>query len=164
VLLAFYVANQAFLAERRPAARSVPPAVGLQAPAFELTSLEGERYTLQSVSGKVVIINFWATWCPPCVEEMPLLQKYADLYPDRLIILGVNQLESRAEVQQFADDYNLSFPLLLDQNGAAGRIYYANNLPMTYFIEPGGNIKGVHLGKLDEKMLLGYLKNVGIQP
>jgi thiol-disulfide isomerase/thioredoxin len=82
------------------------PEIGLQSSDFSLEDLSGKQITLSSLQGKAVILNFWATWCPPCKEEMPLLQDYARRYPDRLVVVGVAKSQL----------YDIRFYLREDQN------------------------------------------------
>jgi cytochrome c biogenesis protein CcmG, thiol:disulfide interchange protein DsbE len=116
----------------RSANRKLPPTVGSRAEAFELKLLGGDLQSLSGYAGTPVVINFWATWCPPCKEEMPLLNDYAGKYADRLVILGVNYSEEENVVQQFVTKEGIEFPILLDRNGIVANMYYVRNYPTTF--------------------------------
>lgn len=146
------------------AARRIPPAVGSTAADFNLPLLDGQSQKLSDLRGRPVIINFWATWCPPCKEEMPLLQRYAHQYPDRFVILGVDYEEETSAVQSYVQGMQINFPILLDKTGAVSELYYARNFPTTFFVDAKGVIRAQHLGLLTEELLVRYLKTIGIEP
>ena len=133
------------------------PRVGFPAPGLELTTLQGESISLHDVRGKAVVLNFWASWCPPCKAEMPAIQRLTELYSaDKLAILSVNATgqDNLADVQTFVEDYRLTFPILLDAQGDASRLYQVQALPTTFFIDQAGVIqKIVYGGPLSEAFL-----------
>ena len=105
-------------------------APGVEAPDFELEFLDGERRTLSSFRGDVVFLNFWATWCPPCREEMPSMQALHErLGESGLSILAVNLQEPKTSVQKFIDEYELSFYVPLDIDGREGVNYGVRSIP-----------------------------------
>lgn len=117
---------------------------GFQAPDFELQTLTGETVTLASLRGKPVIINLWASWCPPCQAEMPSFQHvYEDYHDKGVVILAINlTLQDREEdVRQFVLKNHLSFPVLLDSDGDVERQYSTHALPTTYFVSADGIIR-----------------------
>lgn len=117
------------------------PRRGAPAPDFTLADLNGENHTLSEYQGQPVIINFWATWCEPCRREMPDLQAIYEQYADEgLVVLAVNAQESPDVVQRFVDDYDLTFPILLDTQGIADR-YDVLAYPSTYFVDQDGRIR-----------------------
>lgn len=125
------------------------PKSGFSAPEFELNTLEGETLALNDFHGKVTVINFWASWCPPCKSEMPAIQAVASDYPsDDLVILGINSTyqDDLADVRSFVTDYELSFSILLDVNGDVSRLYQVQALPTTFFIDQDGVIQKVIIG------------------
>ncbi|MEZ4510588.1 MAG: redoxin domain-containing protein [Chloroflexota bacterium] len=135
-------------------------AVGDTAPVFALTDLEGESVTLSDYAGRPVLLNFWATWCPPCRVEMPELQKAFEAHQDdNLAILAINQAETRAEVEPFFAEMGLTFTSLLDNDGTVGQLYGASNLPTSVFISPAGEITAVHRGALTAEQVDGYLES-----
>jgi len=139
------------------------PEVNQAAPDFALTTLTGESVRLSELKGRVVAVNFWATWCGPCRLEMPLLQTYADRYPQDLTVLAVNDAEPIEKVQPYVDDLGLSFPILLDEKELVTRLYRVRGFPTTIFIDRDGKIRYQHLGLLMEDQLRGYLTELGIE-
>lgn len=114
---------------------------------FSLFNLEGIKKSLSDYKGKVVFLNFWATWCGPCRSEMPAMENvYKDLKDDGFVILAVDLNEDRNTVQAFVDDLGLTFPILLDQTGEVGGAYEARSIPTTYLIGRDGNILGRAIG------------------
>jgi thiol-disulfide isomerase/thioredoxin len=144
-------------AGRLPAA----PKVGSAAPDFDLESLSGERLRLQDLSGKPVVINFWATWCIPCEAEMPLLQESYEGNPG-LEVLAVNFAEPSTDVQAFVDKHGLTFDILLDPRAIVQTLYRVRGYPTTYFVDGEGVIQGVHIGVLSQRQLNGYLEQIGV--
>ena len=120
------------------------PRVRLPAPAFTLPSLDGGRVRLADFRGKVVLLNFWATWCRPCREEMPSLEALWADYRDRpFIVLAVTaDRGSLRPVREFVRRHGLDFPVLLDADGAVRNRYEVYALPMTYLIGRDGRISG----------------------
>lgn len=116
------------------------------APTFSTTLLNGETFDLSAYRGKVVVVNFWASWCEPCKEEMPALQTLADANPDDVVILGVAaSTDNLTAAQKFAADLGVTYPLTMDQggNGPVGEIasdYQVFGYPATFFIDANGNI------------------------
>lgn len=129
------------------------PLAGYRAMDFTLPTLDGRELTLSDYQGQPVILNFWASWCGPCIVEMPLLERAAILYRGRVTILGVNNGESLQTVQNFAAERTLSFPLLLDDNYLVGDKYLVTALPTTVFIDENGVIQEIFTGILNEGIL-----------
>lgn len=142
----------------------LPAAVGSAAPDFTLPNLEGESVSLSSLRGKPVVINFWATWCAPCKEEMPLLEKTAQQLGDQVVILGVDYAEGKDVVQSFVSELGLTFPILLDSDGAVADRYFVRNYPSTFFVDAEGVVRAQRVGLLDEDLLEKYLETIGIEP
>jgi cytochrome c biogenesis protein CcmG/thiol:disulfide interchange protein DsbE len=131
------------------ASRPPSPHVGFAAPDFSLVTLEGEALRLSDLRGRVVILNFWATWCPPFRAEMPALERIAKAYePAGLMVLGVHATDqdSVGAARAFAADFELTFPIVLDTEGAASRLYALRAMPSTYVIDKDGIIREVILG------------------
>lgn len=125
------------------------PAVGFSAPDFELTALDGNRIKLSELKGQAVIINFWASWCPPCRSEMPAIQKlFLDNSPDSLTILAINMtnIDSDTAAYKFILENQLTFPVLFDRDGTISQLYQANSLPTTFFIDHNGIINDIVIG------------------
>ncbi|MFZ5816631.1 MAG: redoxin domain-containing protein [Bacillota bacterium] len=119
--------------------------VGQPAPDFTLTTLEGERITLSELKGKAVVVNFWASWCKPCREEMPHFQMVYDQYRDQgLELLGINVGDAKPTVTDFVDRVGVRFPILIDVDESAQTAYKILPLPATFFIDREGIIRGVY--------------------
>jgi thiol-disulfide isomerase/thioredoxin len=121
----------------------------IAAPDFALVALDGGMVRLGEQGGRWVLLNFWATWCEPCKTEMPLLQDLADQYAAQLVVLGINQRESVDEVRAFADAYSVRFPLLLNPDDATLMNYGVMGLPLTFVINPVGEIVARQFGVID---------------
>lgn len=137
------------------------PAMGDPAPDFTLKNLEGEKVNLSDFKGQPVLINFWATWCPPCRFEMPAIQKMYDQYKDDgFVVLAVDVQESIAQVQQYVDQGGYTFPVLLDYTGETSDLYRIRAFPTSYFVDPEGNIAVAHRGMMTEPVLQQYMARV----
>ncbi len=134
------------------------PAVGHPAPDFSLNALSGEPFTLSELRGTPVVLNFWATWCPPCRAELPELQAASERLAGQVAILGVNQAEAPADVGAFVTGLGLSFPMPLDVNADASRLYAVRSLPTTFFIDRQGVIRRIQIGPVTEATLAQMLK------
>ena len=114
---------------------------------FTLTDINGKTHTLSDYKGKLVFLNFWATWCPPCLSEMPAMQKlYQTWDKDMFVMLAVNMGQSRAEVKAFAKKHKYTFPILMDSEQKVAAGYRVRGIPTTYFIDAKGNIIGRVVG------------------
>lgn len=119
--------------------------IGQAAPDFELETLEGEKVKLSELKGKPVVINYWATWCPPCRKEMPEFQQVYDKYKgDGLHFYAINVGESKVAVSDFRDRVGVNFPILIDTKEEAQTAYKILPLPATFFIDREGVIRGVY--------------------
>jgi peroxiredoxin len=142
---------------------STPPQSAALAPEFKLMSLDGTPMSLADLRGKVVLLNFWATWCAPCVSEMPELNALYRQYGDEkdFVVVGVNLREQPAEVASFARKRNIAFPLLLDRDGhVTGRDYRVRTLPASVIIDREGHIRDSWSGPLLREALLARLERV----
>ena len=144
------------------AAGALPPApaVGHPAPDFTLTTAAGETFKLSELRGTPVVLNFWATWCPPCRAELPELQAASQRLAGQVAIVGVNQAETPAEVQAFAEKLGLSFTIPLDQSADVSRLYRVRSLPTTFFIDRSGIIRQMQIGPVTEATLAQLLKTI----
>lgn len=144
------------------AAGSLPPApaVGHPAPEIELVDTNGQAFKLSALRGTPVVLNFWATWCPPCRAELPELQAASERLAGQVAIIGVNQGEAPAEVQVFARQLGLTFEIPLDTQLAASRLYLVRSLPTTFFIDRSGVIRRMQVGPLTEATLSQQLRSV----
>ncbi|MFD2627677.1 redoxin domain-containing protein [Oceanobacillus kapialis] len=129
--------------------------VGNQAPDFELETLTGESVKLSDFRGKRVMINFWATWCPPCRAEMPDMEKF---YQDKdVVILAVNLTDTEnsvEDIESFVDEYKLTFPILMDSNLEAATLYAIQPLPTTYMVDSNGLISNMAFGALNYDLMV----------
>ncbi len=122
------------------------------APAFTLKNLDGKEINLKDYKGKAVLLNFWATWCEPCLEEMPAMQKAYNMFKDKgFVVLAVSIDEASREkhVRAFAKKLGLSFPILLDSDLIVRDKYFNNVLPTSYLINAKGKLKGFISGARD---------------
>ncbi|MBO1510144.1 TlpA family protein disulfide reductase [Metabacillus bambusae] len=134
---------------------------GNAAPDFELTTLDGEKMSLSSLQGKKVILNFWATWCPPCRSEMPDMQKIQADYNDEVVIAAVNLTSSEKNVdtvKDFVEELELSFPVLLDEKGKINNQYEVMSYPTSYIIDENGIIGTKFVGAMTYKQMEDFLE------
>ena len=125
------------------------PRQGFLAPDLSLSTLGGDPITLSQLRGKPVLINFWASWCPPCRTEMPAIQNVYNEFKDQgFVVLAVNTTyqDNLGDATTFAQIRKLTFPILLDQAGDAANLYEVRALPSTYFIDADGIIQEVVVG------------------
>ena len=117
-------------------------AVGYLAPDFSLRNLKGNYQSLDSFSGQVVVLNFWATWCVPCRVEMPSFEKLYRRYRSEGVTVLTVTLDKKSEknIKSFVEEYELSFPVLLDEEGKVERLYPSMTIPFTYVIDRKGRI------------------------
>jgi cytochrome c biogenesis protein CcmG/thiol:disulfide interchange protein DsbE len=131
------------------------------APDLDLPQLDGARLTLHSLRGQVVLINIWATWCPPCRAEMPAIQQAYAAYRDRgLVVLAVNQREEATAIAPFLEQYGLAFTTLLDRDGQASAAYQASALPSSFFVDRRGVIRTVYHGPIPPQVINGTVEQL----
>ena len=125
-------------------------ALMLAAPPLDLADAAGARHRLADYRGKVVLVNFWATWCEPCREEMPSIERLRNsLKGEPFEVLAVNLAEPLSRIEKFVAQLPLGFPLLRDRDGAAGKAWRAKLLPASFLIGRDGRIRYVAYGELD---------------
>lgn len=131
--------------------RIIEPKKENPAPPFTLKGLDGKNISLGDYKGKMVLLNFWATWCKPCREEMPAMQKLYDMFVDEgFVILAVSIDRGKVEaVKAFVDELKLTFPIALDPTQEVRNKYFVNALPTSYLIGPDGKMKGFITGSRD---------------
>jgi cytochrome c biogenesis protein CcmG/thiol:disulfide interchange protein DsbE len=140
---------------------AVPNVMDYAAPQLELTSLDGAQVSLEDLRGSVVLVNLWATWCPPCLQEMPTLNAFYEKYKDQgFVLIGINQEESRDIVAPFVEDFGLSFPIWLDEKPLAQVAFKTVNLPSSYVIDRDGRIRLMWIGGISEKNLEQYVPKI----
>ncbi len=123
--------------------------VGKPAPDFSLLSLEGKKISLSQLKGKPVILNFWATWCPPCKLEMPAVAKvYAKSGEKGFAVLTVNQQEDKQTIEKFIKENGYTLPIVLDTAGEVADLYRVTGIPTTVFINSQGIVTDIHTGTM----------------
>jgi peroxiredoxin len=136
-------------------------AEGNRARDFTLEALDGNRISLSNYEGSVVLLNFWATWCPPCQAEIPDLEAAYLAHEDKgFVVLGVNVEESRSTVEPFVSRLQMTYPILFDENGKVVQEYRARGLPMSILLDRDGTIRVRHIGYLSSGQLDEYLMDV----
>ncbi|WP_026583184.1 redoxin domain-containing protein [Bacillus sp. J33] len=137
---------------------------GKIAPDFELTTLSGDSVKLSDYRGKTVILNFWATWCPPCKAEMPHMQNFYENNKEKGIeILAVNLTDidkGKSQIENFVKEYGLTFEIPLDEEGSIGMQYQAFSIPTSYIIDSNGVITKKIMGPMDEAMMESLTKDI----
>jgi cytochrome c biogenesis protein CcmG, thiol:disulfide interchange protein DsbE len=141
--------------------RPAIPVPGHPAPDFALQTLDGQTLQLSDLQGQAVVLNFWASWCPPCRAEMPELeQTYQEHQDNGLVVLGINQGEQQAIAEGFVQRFLLTFPVVLDQELVASRNYKVNSLPTTFFIDRNGVIRDQVTGQMNTALLDEKLRSI----
>lgn len=121
---------------------------------FTIGSLDNGQISLADYEGEVIIMNFWATWCPPCRAEMPGLNRFYETYKDEgLVVLAVNEEESAEQVRPFIEANAFTFPVLLDTEGGVAQQYSTRSFPTTFIIDREGVIQHVQTGEISEDEL-----------
>ncbi len=138
------------------------PEEGHPAPDFELQTLQGAPVHLGDFRGQPVLVNFWATWCEPCKEEMPAIQ--SRYHKGGFAVLAVDFDESADQVNEFVNELGLDLPVLLDPGGKIQELYRVRGYPTTFFIDADGVIRFFHIGGMSEDVLDDYLSQLGVQP
>lgn len=134
------------------------------APDFTVYDAQGNPVKLSDLKGTPVVLNLWASWCPPCREELPDFQRMYEKYGDRVAFMMVNMTdgvqETQAKAQKHIDDNGFTFPLYFDHNGEAAYAYYATSLPQTFFINDKGELYTYYPGMISAELLemgIGYI-------
>jgi thiol-disulfide isomerase/thioredoxin len=138
-----------------PVDRSVVPvAVNYAAPQLALENVNGKTESLKDFRGQVLLVNNWATWCPPCKAEMPTLEKYYEAYASQgFNIVAIESGEGKDEVAQFVNNFKLQFSVWLDPDGAALNAFKNGNLPNSYVIDRNGIVRYAWTGEVSFAML-----------
>jgi thiol-disulfide isomerase/thioredoxin len=131
-------------------AQELKPWPGVITPALSLSDLEGKPHKLADYRGKVVLVNFWATWCVPCREEMPSIERLRTSLDGRpFVVLAVNLAEPESRIRKFLEAVPVSFPVLLDRNAQTAKAWQARVLPATFIVGPDGVVRYQYFGELD---------------
>lgn len=169
-LIAVGVAAMAFVTMSRSAPASdplagpvrddavVPASVEYPAPELTLSDLNGQSHSLADYRGQVVLVNLWATWCPPCRQEMPALQSFYEQYAERgFVIIAIDDGDPAADVSAFAEEYALTFPVWLDPQYTSERAFSTMSLPSSFVIDREGIIRLQWVGAIERRSLETYV-------
>lgn len=166
LFVALVAAGVVLFLKRTPSQVEIGPGSGTEAPDFSLRRVDSdEEVSLSSFRGKTVLLDFWATWCPPCREQMPIVQKLADdpSLSDDLVILSVNADEARpdrqAKVETYLSDNGYRFTTIMD-DGRAVSAYGVSNLPTLFIVDPQGKVAHRDVGVHSEEKLRKVLGRV----
>lgn len=175
-LIAVGVAAMAFVTMNRPGSESdplagpgrddsvVPARVEYPAPELTLSDLKGQPHSLADYRGQVALVNMWATWCPPCREEMPTLQSFYEQYAERgFVIIAIDDGDSAPDVAAFAEEYGLTFPVWLDPQYSSERAFNAMSLPSSFVIDREGIIRLQWVGAIDRESLETYVAPIIVE-
>jgi cytochrome c biogenesis protein CcmG, thiol:disulfide interchange protein DsbE len=127
---------------------------------FQLEDTKGNTLRLSDQRGKVVVLNYWATWCIPCIEEMPMFEAYSTQYP-KFTMIGIDQAENRDKVAPFIERMGITYPIVLDLNAKVSDLYKVFMLPTTLFIDQEGMIRFRHYGIMSQDQFKYYLQTLG---
>jgi peroxiredoxin len=147
-----------------PSAQNAGPTVGAPGIPFELRTLDGKAISLESFRGKPLVLNFFASWCDPCREEMPLINELAAQSGNKgYSVLAIAVEDSRAAVTEYAKESKLTLPIVLDLNSTVKRAYRIFGPPATFFIDRQGIIRDIIIGPLTPERASTALMNAGIR-
>ena len=165
VVLAFALMPDVGRAQQaRPSVQNAGPTVGTPGIPFELRTLDGQAISLESFRGKPLVMNFFASWCDPCREEMPLINELAAQSGNKgYSVLAIAVEDSRAAVTEYAKEYKLTLPIALDLNSKVKRAYRIFGPPATFFIDRQGIIRDIIIGPLTPERASTALMNAGIR-
>ena len=144
--------NDDALESEQEGAADEAPRIGARAPRFTLMDLGGEPRSLDDYTGQAVLINFWTTWCPYCVIEMPLMQELHESGQD-VAILAINVQEKKEDVEAFISAEGYTFPVLLDERAQVNSRYQVRGLPTTFVVDAAGMITAIRIGAFDAAAL-----------
>ena len=158
IVLFIFLNNSAVSSDELSA---VPAQVDFAAPELTLEDLSGRIVSLDDYLGAVVLVNLWATWCPPCKEEMPALQAFYEKYKsDGFVLIAINQEEPREVVEPFVKEFGLTFPVWLDLDYQAEREFGTMSLPSSFVIDRTGRVCLMWFGGISKKNLEKYVADV----
>lgn len=159
--LAFYLLGENATSAGPPLARTsgvVPATVSFAAPELQLPNTAGETESLVDYRGRVVLVNNWATWCPPCKAEMPTLEAYYRAHSgEGLTVIGIEAGDTARSVKEFKDAFGLSFPIWVDTENAAVSAFRNGSLPNSYVIDRRGTVRLAWVGEISRAALEQYV-------
>lgn len=147
-------------AAKNPTGKEPSPEQGRAAPDFVLNTPDGRPVRLSDLRGQVVLVNFWATWCGPCRQEVPeLVRAYVEQKDKGLTVVAVDLQEADGQVRDFAEEFGMTFPVVVDRTGEVAGAYRVNGagLPTTIFVDRDGVIRTIKLGGMSAEYLRGQL-------
>ncbi len=160
VTIAFALVGGAWTIQSRVPASAInpvgkPPApqIGYLAPDFTATTIAGEAFQLSAVRGRPVVLNFWATWCPPCRAEIPHLESAWRERGGAVMFVGVDVGESPGQVAAFAEEFGMTYPVPLDPRSEIARLYHVVAFPSTFLIDSDGVIRDIDFGAVNKASL-----------
>jgi len=133
------------------------PALGYLAPDFTLNGPDGKPVTLSGHKGRPILLNFWATWCPPCQEETPALVAANQQWGDTIAFIGVDSLEPPVMSPPFIAEFGIKYPIAVDEGGEVTAAYHVVSYPTTFFIDSSGTVVQIDVGPLDAASLQSRL-------
>jgi len=163
ILLGFLSAVYLYEASRSSTTefQAVHVEVDFEPPNHYFQDLNGALYSLKDFHGQVILVNLWATWCPPCREEMPTLQAFYEKYKDDgFVLVAINQEEQRQAVLPFVDEFGLTFPVWLDEEFQAGRSFKTVSLPSSYVVDRSGQVRLMWIGGISKRNLEKFVTNL----
>ena len=138
-------------------------ALAFSAPAVDmpLTAVDGSKANLQQYQGKWLVVNYWATWCPPCIVEMPELQSFHDEHSDKdAMVIGVNsELISQQRLQAFLEDYFITYPVFVSKPAQQSELGLIPGLPTTFLVTPAGKVVARQVGPVTREMIEQFIQN-----
>ncbi len=140
---------------------AIPATVNYPAPELPLQDLAGKSASLTDYRGSVVMVNLWATWCPPCKAEMPALETFYEKYKGYgFVLIGINQEETRETVAPFVKEFGLTFPIWLDEKYLAQRMFKTENLPSSFIVDRNGTVRLMWVGAISKTKLDQYVTEI----
>jgi len=140
---------------------SIQPLFTAQAVDMPLRAIDGGTDNLDRYRGKWVVVNYWATWCPPCIEEMPELQSFHDEYSaDSAVVIGINaEVIGKRRLLTFLDDYFISYPIFVSEPGQPSELGLIPGLPTTFLVTPQGEVVARQVGPVTREMIEQFIEN-----
>ncbi len=132
----------------------------MPAPDFSITTFEGETYSLESLRGTPIVINFWASWCVECYKEAALLEQSYQDYKDDIVFLGIDYLDTDKEAMAYMNQYGVTYPSGPDIQSAMAKAYRITGVPETFFVDRDGNIIHVQIGPIERPELYQLLNRL----
>jgi thiol-disulfide isomerase/thioredoxin len=139
----------------------VAPSFAALAVDMPLTAMDGSQDNLKHYQGKWLVVNYWATWCPPCISEMPELQSFHDEHSSKnAMVLGINsEVISRQRLQNFLEDYFISYPVFVSEPAQQSELGLIPGLPTTFLVNPAGKVVARQVGPVTSEMIEQFIEN-----